>query len=153
MNDAFAAAMTLVFCAGLNRARGDDRWMPPWLPGRPLWYVAPLLGLVALLIQPPLAAGAVALAYLVWGVPAWGAIYDLGRLPGGRSDHLRFFARMLLAVPVLLVFGIWGALLGLTFAGLSVLAYELAWRLKPDNPIWLAELGTGALWGALILAI
>lgn len=153
MNDVIAASMTLALCAVINRARGDDRWMPSWLPGRPLWYAAPLIGLAALLIQPPLAAGAIALAYLVWGVPAWGRIYDLGRLPGGQSDHLRFFARMLLAVPALLVFGSWGAFLGLSFAGLSVLAYELAWRWKPDNPIWIAELATGALWGALILAL
>lgn len=148
----FAAFLVLALCAGLNRARGDDRWMPSCLPGRPLWYVAPLIGLVALLAQSPLAAAAIALAYLVWGVPAWGTIYDLGRL-GGSNDHLRFFARMLLAVPVLLVFGWWGALLGVLFAGLSLAAYELAWRWRPSNPIWLAELATGALWGGLILAL
>lgn len=149
----FSALLILALCAGLNRARGDDRWMPPWLPGRALWYVAPLIGLVALLGQTPLAAVAIASAYLVWGVPAWGAIYDLGRLPGSGGDHLRFFLRMLLAVPVLLVFGWWGALLGVLFAGLSLAAYELAWRWRPSNPIWLAELATGALWGLLILTL
>lgn len=149
----FSALFILALGAGLNRARGDDRWMPSWLPGRALWYVAPAIGVVALLAQPPLVAAAIALAYLAWGVPAWGAIYDLGRLPGSRGDHLRFFARMLLAVPVLLVFGWWGALLGLLFAGLSLASYELAWRWWPDNPIWLAEGVTGALWGGLILLI
>ncbi|CAM5764366.1 hypothetical protein [Bosea minatitlanensis] len=149
----FAAVFILALCAGLNRARGDDRWMPSWLPGRALWYVALVIGLIALLSQPPLAAAAIALAYLVWGVPAWGTIYDLGRLPGASGDHLRFFARMLLAVPLLLVFGWCGALLGVLFAGLSLAAYELAWRWRPDNPIWLAECATGALWGGLILAL
>lgn len=149
----FEALLVLVLSAGLNRARGDARWMPAWLRGRTLWYVAPALGLVALLLQPPLAAGAIALAYLVWGVPAWGKIYDLGRLPGSSGDHWRFFVRMLLAVPVLLVFGWWGALLGAAFAVLSLAAYEIAWRWRPANPIWLAELATGALWGGLILAL
>ena len=149
----FAAFLILALCAGLNRARGDDRWMPSWLPGRALWYVAPALGAVAVLGQPPLAAVAIAGAFLLWGVPAWGAIYDLGRLPGPSGDHLRFFLRMLLAVPVLLVFGWWGALLGVVFAALSLASYELAWRWRPANPIWLAELATGALWGGLILAL
>ncbi len=149
----FEAILVLALSAGLNRARGDARWMPAWLPGRALWYVAPALGIVALLTQPPLAGLAIACAYLLWGVPAWGAIYDLGRLPGSAGDHARFFLRMLLAVPVLLVFGVWGFALGLVFAGLALLCYELAWRWQPTNPIWLAELATGALWGALILAL
>lgn len=99
------SALIVLVCACLNRARGDDRWLPSWLPGRALWYVAPALGFVALLAQPPLTAAAIAVAYLLWGVPAWGTVYDLGRLPGGGNDHIRFFARMLLAVPVLAVFG------------------------------------------------
>lgn len=144
--------MIIAAAAALNRARGDARWMPLWLPGRALWYVAPALGLLALLAQPLLAAGAIAVAYLVWGVPAWGRIYDLGRM-GGQGDHLRFFLRMLLAVPVLAVFGWWGLGLGLAFAGLALAAYEAAWRWHPANPIWLAEIGTGALWGALILSL
>lgn len=148
-----AALLVILLTAGLNRARGDARWMPTWLPGRALWYAAPVLGAVALLAQAPLAALAIAAAYLVWGVPAWGSIYDLGRLPGGRADHLRFFARMLLAVPVLAVFGWWGVGLGLGFAALSLAAYEAAWRWHPANPIWLAELATGALWGGLILTL
>jgi hypothetical protein len=147
------ALIVLILASGLNRARGDARWMPSWLPGRALWYVAPALGLLALLAQPPLSAAAIAAAYLVWGVPAWGSIYDLGRLPGGRSDHLRFFVRMLLAAPVFAVFGWWGVGLGVVFAGLALAAYEAAWRWHPANPIWLAEIGTGALWGALILSL
>lgn len=147
------AVLILLLCAGLNRCRGDDRWMPPWLPGRTLWYVAPAVGLVALLVQPVAGAIAIGLAYLLWGVPAWGAIYDLGRMPGGKADHSLFFIRMLLAVPVLVFFGTWGVGLGLLFALLSVAAYEAAWRWNPSNPIWLAELATGALWGGLVLTL
>lgn len=148
------AALIMLLCAGLNRARGDDRWMPAWLPGRALWYVAPAIGSVALLAQAPLPAAVLALAYLGWGIPAWGRIYDLGRMPGGSSDHMRFFLRMLLAAPLpALAFGWWGALLGLLFAGLALAAYELAWRWRPHNPIWLAELMVGALWGVLIVMI
>lgn len=145
------SVLILLVCAGLNRARGDARWLPSWLPGRALWYVAPALGLVALTVQPPLLAVAITLAYLLWGAPAWGTIYDLGRLPGGGSDHIRFFVRMLLAVPVLVVFGVWGVVLGVVFATLALAAYEAAWRLSPTNPIWLAELAVGVLWGGLIL--
>lgn len=148
-----AALFILLACAGLNRARGDDRWMPAWLPGRALWYVAPAIGLVALLAQPWPSAMAFSLAYLLWGVPAWGAIYDLGRFTPGRWEHARLFLRMLLVVPVLVVFGAGGIFLGIFFALASVAAYEAAWRLWPDNPIWRAEIATGALWGALILIL
>jgi len=37
------AIFTIAACAVLNRARGDDRWMPDWLPGRALYGVHPVL--------------------------------------------------------------------------------------------------------------
>ncbi len=162
-------AAIILACAGLNRARGDDRWMPGWLPGRALWYVAPAIAVVALLAQPPRAAALLGLAYLLWGIPAWGRAFDLGRMPdptpGGPDfvdvlsewlfgrDHAVLFVRMLLVVPPLWLISGWAALLGIAFAGLAVAAYELAWRWRPDNPIWLAEIIVGALWGSLILLV
>ena len=46
---------------------------------------------------------------------------------------------------------IWLVPFGVVFALAAVLVYELAWRRFPTNPIWVAELGTGALWGALFV--
>jgi hypothetical protein len=39
--------LRLTACAVLNRARGDDKWMPGWLRGRALYYTAPLIGAIA----------------------------------------------------------------------------------------------------------
>ncbi|MNL80072.1 hypothetical protein D3C87_2068210 [compost metagenome] len=60
---------------------------------------------------------------------------------------------MMLVVPPLVVFGVWGVCLGIVFAIAAVAAYEAAWRIQPTNPIWLAEIVVGALWGALILSL
>ncbi|MFC0282396.1 hypothetical protein ACFFJB_01985 [Camelimonas abortus] len=78
--------------------------------------------------------------------------WSRGRIP------LAFWARNLLALPafagIALVYGsAWPALLAFPFAALIVVAYEAAWRLRPHNPIWLAEALTGALWGLAILTI
>ena len=43
--------------------------------------------------------------------------------------------------------------LALAFAALAVAAYEAAWRIRPANPIWIAELIVGALWGVLIVCL
>lgn len=155
------AALTVLACAALNRCRGDDRWMMGKLPGRPLYYVAPVIGLVAWDWR-------FALAYLAWGIPAHGRFFDLGRLPDdfGRegvkpspfervlialsfgSDYVAFFWRQALAVPLL-----WWIVgpLSLAFPPAVLAAYELAWRFGPRRPILYAELLTGALWGALIV--
>lgn len=63
--------------------------------------------------------------------------------------HVALGLRHAFAVPLLLPFG----LLALTFPILAVAAYEAAWRIRPANPIWIAELAVGALWGALIIAL
>lgn len=171
------ALLLVLLCAALNRMRGDDRWMPSWLPGRSLYYVAPVIGAAALLIVPWPAALAVAVAYFFWAVWPWGRWFDLGRLPApiaptgddfeifieriaGGNDHLALLMRHMMAVPGILLIGCfvpaWS--LGLTF-GLALLvpvaitaAYELAWRAQPSNPIWLAELAAGVIWAGVILA-
>jgi len=40
------AIFTIAACAVLNRARGDDRWMPDWMPGRALIPVSIAIGLI-----------------------------------------------------------------------------------------------------------
>lgn len=167
----FATFFTLALCAGLNRARGDDRWMPSWLPGRALWYVAPAIGLVALLVQPWPVAIVFAAGYLFWAVWSWGFVLAavggfapnraavgvdrlLLRLPG---RALPVFLRQLFVAPgVGAVAGMTGNLLfclaAPAFAVAATALYLILFRpLKSMD--WLrAELSIGALWGALILA-
>lgn len=166
----FSAILVLALSAGLNRARGDARWMPSWLKGRALWYVAPVLGLVVLLAQPWPVALAFAAGYLFWAVFGWGHV--LMRVSGGRPDRspnvvegallllpgsiLPVFARMLFILPgVIAVAGLTGRpefwLAGVSFAGLATISYHILFR--PLQPLdWLrAELIVGALWGVLIL--
>ncbi len=163
------ALLVILACAGLNRARGDDRWMPSWLPGRALWYVAPAVGAVAMLVQPWPAAICWGIAYVIWGVWPWGRWYGLERMAHGDdepstyeaivemislgSDHISMLWRMLAVLPgLVLVMALPQALVAsVVFALAAVAAYEAAWRLWPDNPIWRAELGVGALWGGLIV--
>jgi len=167
--------VTLPLFAAFNRMRGDDTWMGN-LPGRALYYVAGLVGCIAHGFLPPLAALAFALTYLVWGAPAWGRFYDLGRLPpdfaregiepdlqerflswiSRGNDHTALFIRHCYVLPGLVVTGYildkaWLAPMAGTFAVLATLAYEFAWRVRPGNPIWVAELLTGALWGLLLI--
>jgi len=157
--------ITIAACAVLNRARGDDSWMPDWVPGRALWYVAPAFGCVALLCGHGLVAAALwSLTVLVWGVGPWGHLIGLGRFApdrppsdlervllrlAGGNVHVALGLRHAVAVPFLLPFG----LLALTFPILAVAAYEASWRIRPANPIWVAELAVGALWGVLIVCL
>lgn len=163
--------LIILTLAALNRARGDDRWKPSWLPGRALWYVAPLVGLVAWTVQPWPVAAAFALAYLVWAIPAWGHLYGLGRYSpdrevdsltatlleiAGGNVYIAFFIRHLAILPglffvSLLAGSAWPFGAAIPAAWLFVLAYEAGWRWSPRHPILIAELIVGALWGGLIL--
>lgn len=147
----------------LNRMRGDDRWMPSWLPGRALYYVAPLVGVIAwLFTSSPIAGAYIAACYLLWGLPPWGHWIDLGRKPAlerepsaferainaasGGDDHVALFIRHCLALPVALV--CWPAVVApLLFTA----AYEIGWRTTKAYPIVVAELIVGALWGLIII--
>ena len=170
MLDVLLATLVVVLCAALNRARGDARWMPAWLHGRALWYVAAAMGLAALLVQPWPIALAFAVGYLFWAVFGWGHV--LMRVGGRRPDRspdvleaallalpgslLPVFARMLFILPgVIAVAWLTGRpefwLAGVSFAALATIAYHVLFR--PLQPLdWLrAELVVGALWGVLIL--
>ena len=163
------AALIPLISAALNRARGDDRWKPSWLPGRALFYVAPAMGLLALTAQPWPKALAVALGYLFWAVWAWG--YPLAALggvtPSRAPDALEralmaigtpwaAMARMAFILPCLVALALLGSgwqilIFAPAFVGLSVLSYY-AFLAEPDMEDWRnAELATGALWGILII--
>lgn len=159
--------------AALNRARGDGRWMPSWLPGRALYWIAPLVGLLAWTVHPPLVAAAFVLAYLAWAAPAWGMLFGLGRYQpdreidglsaalleiAGGNVHIAFFLRHLLILPglflvALLSGSVWPFAIAIPAAALFVLSYELSWRWAPRHPILVAELIVGALWGVGIVAL
>lgn len=167
------ALLIVLACAVLNRMRGDDRWMPSWLRGRSLYYVAPAIGTVALFVQPWPVALAFGGGYFFWAVFSWGylllhaagtaAFWEereptrleswLLRLPG---RGLPLFARMLFVLPgVALVAWLTGA----PFYALSAFAFAAAstaiwlWFLRPLGRLdWLrAEIAIGGLWGLLIL--
>lgn len=152
-----------------------DEHRPDKLWGRALYLAALGMGLAALLAGHGWSAAlAVGLAFLAWRSPAWGLLISLGRPSGasGRkphwfegfllgasagSVHVALLARHLfLIIPGLVAIG-WAAqstfvlALALPFAVLATLAYEIAWRVTPREPIRTAEIIVGALWGALIL--
>lgn len=158
------ALLALLACSGLNRARGDDRWMPDWMPGRALFPVSIAIGLIGACFGGLWYGAAFGAAFLVWGAPAWGYLQLLGRpvlgkgpsrveaallrVAGGRG-HVALMLRHSFAVPLLLPFGI----LPVAFPVAAAAAYEAAWRIRPSNPIWIAELIVGALWGVLIVCL
>lgn len=159
----------------LNRMRGDDTWMPKWLPGRALFYVAPFVGLITWVVASWPIALTVAGTYLTWALTGWGRWFDLGRMPpltrersaleraieaiSFGSDHIALFWRHMLITPGLALISYLtlnplylaaAPLIALAF----VLCYEIAWRVDPrGEPIRLAELIVGALWGVLIVTL
>jgi hypothetical protein len=173
------ALAVIASCCVLNRVRGGGI-LPLWpLPGRPLYVVSPLIGLVSWALWPWQIALCWIAAYVVWAVWAWGMIFDLGRQPDGYgrgslvskdpveglamamsfgSDHLAMFWRHLMILPGLALVGyfagnLWFMAAAPLFSAAVVGAYETGWRVAPANPIRLAELLTGVLWGGLIVGL
>ncbi len=167
---ALVALAVVVVCAGLNRARGDDRWKPSWLPGRALFYVAPAIGAVALLVQPWPVALAFCAGYAFWAVWGWGHI--LMRVGGLRPDRppdvietallalpgsiLPVFARMSFILPgVIAIAWLTGRpdywLTAPAFAAVATVTYHALFRPIGSHDWLRAELAVGALWGVLII--
>lgn len=148
-------------CAALNRLRGLEF---EWVPGRHLYYVAPVIALLAYAAgAEALTAGLWGFAYLVWGSGPWGRWFDLGRMPelerpqstvewiiyaaAFENDHAAMLIRHSFPAPILLfIWPPWAIVFPFTVVAL----YEAAWTFFPDNPIWRAELAVGALWGFMI---
>lgn len=168
------ALLALLACSGLNRARGDDRWMPDWVPGRALIPASIAIGLIGACFGGLWYGAAFVAAFLVWGAPAWGHLIGLGRFAPDRpasnlelvliemaagNVHVALGLRHLFVLlGLMLAAAITGELLlgvaaALAFSALAVAAYEAAWRIRPSNPIWVAELAVGALWGVLIVCL
>jgi hypothetical protein len=152
-------AAVVLACAGLNRLRGVDTLKV--LPGRPLYYVSIVVAALGFLLHGPwgIAYGA---AYLLWGSFGWGHLYTLGRFVpdrpwgwderlffrlGGENYYLAFGLRQAVMLP-LASMNLWAVL----FPPLAVGVYELSCRLHPSNPIWIAEILVGILWGLLLIS-
>lgn len=171
-----SALAAILVIALLNRARGDDSWMPGWLRGRPLYYVSPVVGLIALAFNRWELAVLFAVGYFFWAWPAWGRWFDLGRLPppgperppdllerwieaiSFGHDHValswRHFGGVLpFSVGMATMQGSFLPLyLAPMFAIAVVGAYEMAWRFRPAAPIICAEYTVGCFWGIMITA-
>jgi hypothetical protein len=155
--------LTLAAGVVINVARGNSTWTKKiGLPGRPLWYVTPFIGLLAW--NPWFAA-----AYLVAMFAAWGRWFDLGRMPDGYAregiepdplekiimklsfgnDYIAMLWRHAMGIPLL-----WFLLgpIALAYPFVVVVCYELGFRLGGDRAITLAEALVGFVWGAMIVA-
>lgn len=170
MIDILIACGLIVACALLNRVRGGgfggDR-----LPGRALLWVAPIIGLLALTVQPWPVALAFAGGYLFWGLWSWGHVlagiggYVPARSPSTLEAALALagpplvqaFLRMLFVLPgVGAVAWLEGNALFLlaapAFAAAATAVYAALFRPLGPADWQRAEIATGALWAILILA-
>jgi hypothetical protein len=157
-----------IFGALFNRMSGTQRWMysgvpdDKLLPGRPIYYTAPLFGFMAWILMSWKAGLIVAVGILFWRLFSWGYLQLLGRrVPGkgpepfeaallriaGGNVHGALVLRHSFAFPTAYYLIGWpGLVIGLVFATV----YEAAWVCNPKNPIWIAEIAVGAMWGAMI---
>lgn len=151
----------------LNHLRGGGglfrvSWLLDKIPGRILYWIAPIVGLLAWVVLPWPKAIAFSLAYLIWGVAEWGRWFSLGRLP--RKGELSWFARAIESVAgsndyaaftlrnfVMLVPAFYFFPFLLALVPLQTGAYELGWRISPKGGIGAGELLTGALWGVVLV--
>jgi hypothetical protein len=155
------AIIIFLACAAVNYGAGRYEWMPAFFRGRPLYYCAPAIGVLAAAVLHWQTAIAVALAFTAWRAPSWGHLYQLGHVvPTDRPMplHERIclklgFGNVYAAAAIRHSYMLPLAVLlpaALAFPVLTVAAYELAWRLR--RPVVLAEPIVGALWGAIILS-
>lgn len=169
-------------CAIVNRITGGGfvaedgkgNWLlKRWLPGKPLYWTAPLIGVIAWIWNPWLVAIAIAVAYFLWRLLPWGRWIGMGHYPPVRpasafeafierlcrgSVRMSMFVRMLFAVPgLILVFyvahgfhapDIFNAIVWSFFLWL---AYVIGWGLEPYNGVEPAEFIAGAMWGLIII--
>jgi hypothetical protein len=166
------AGVTLLVAAGLNRLRGHG------ISGSRV-YASIGMGILAGILffdWPP--ALAVATAFLFWAAFSWGRWFDLERMPDGwnrdpdelstfdmlvekvsfGSDHMALFVRHVVGIlPLGVLLGYWCGWEWLAvipvFAALVVAAYEIAWQVSETWAIEIAEVLTGLVWGALLLAV
>lgn len=185
----YLLAMALIFiasvsCALVNRISGggfvaedgDGAWLGSvhlGLPGKPLYYTSPLIGLIAWIFNPWPVAIAIAAAFFLWRLLPWGRWIGMGhvaptRYPSefefvieylfGPSAKMCMFVRMLFAVPgLLLVFYVAHGfhapdiISAFMWAFWLWLAYVIGWGFQPSNGVEAAEGVAGSVWALFIL--
>lgn len=165
----FVGLFLVAACAVLNRVRGGG-FCGDALPGRALFWVAPVVGLLAWTVHPWTVSLAFAAGYLFWGLFSWG--YTMAMLGGhypdrpmsglelflaGFGPYLGAVVRMLFVLPgVAAVSYLLSAPSFLLSAPVFALVSTEIYRqlfVSDDNDDWQnAEIATGALWGLLILS-
>lgn len=159
----------------LNRVRGGG-FGADKLPGRPLLYIAPIMGALEWFTTGSnlWSVVIVAVGYLIWGLPAWGKWFDFNRIDDYREayrweewvdriaankDGLAFFIRQALVMPCFIALatlaGSWTpVLIGVMLMAMITSSYAMAWFINDwgwtKQPITVAELLAGASWGIAI---
>lgn len=170
MIEAAISLAVVALCAVLNRVRGGGLGGER-LPGRPLFWVAPAIGGLSALFLPWTAAVAMALGYAFWGAFSWGYTLALvgGFVPPREPTKLEaaliqiappevvVFLRMMFITPgVLAVAFLIGSPLFIVaapvFSLLAVVLYAELFRPISSLDWQRAEIGTGALWGLVIVS-
>jgi hypothetical protein len=168
------AILTLPIFAALWRLQGGA-WFAPRLPGRPLWYVAPIIGALTALAHGSAAHGlALALALLWYGLVPHGRWFTLGRAPrelagppsafekiverfAGANDHLSFliakaFASIGSLAAAIALGSTLAAFIAVALPIAIVQAYEFGWRISRTGT-HVGEWLTGALIGIFAAAL
>lgn len=150
-------------------------WFAARLPGRPLWYVAPILGIVTGLADADWRPGAALALALLWsGLVPHGRWYTLGRAPRDLAGPPNAFERVverlagddnhiaLLLAKLVACLGFVAAAIGLfnfpaiwiaaCLPGAIVLAYEIGWRFSRTGT-HVGEWLTGGLFGIFAAAL
>jgi hypothetical protein len=160
-------ASFIPFMAIMNRIRGGG-FGAEKLPLHPRYYVTAALFGMFLAITGPLFALKVSVSYLMWCLPPWGRWYTMDWVPMQQGPMDRppswfekaieavtvsqmeaFALRQIIGfVPAAILLTPWALLAAILTVGI----YETSWWLAPKNrEIEAAELGSGVIWGALIL--
>lgn len=71
--------LTVPLYSYLNRIRGGGWWADK-LPGRPLFWILPIILATAIFFKGIIAGTIFAAIYGIWATPAWGRWYTLGRI-------------------------------------------------------------------------
>ena len=122
-----AVLITAAFAAAADYITGRDYFSKAHIPGRSIWYVAPVLAFALYFLQPSLAA--VALGWACWrSVLGWGTFggrMDPRSLRDGALLLLRHAVSMVFVVPVLIFLCHVPIALTLTTMGLFCIAAVL----------------------------
>jgi len=176
-------SVTAASCALVNRIsgggfvaeNGNGAWLGSvylGLPGKPLYYTAPAIGLIAWIFNPWPVAIAIAAAFFLWRLLPWGRWIGMGhvaptRWPSefefiieymfGPSAQMCMFVRMLFAVPgLLLVFYVAHGfhapdiIRAFMWSFWLWLAYIVGWGLDPSDGVEPAECVAGGVWALII---